>query len=166
MTLNYWDEVFKWDGMTVPMPAACQAVQEVEEQNERDTMIAVVSFALRASYHKTMKAAPTPLAFGQDMFFPTTYIANWHQQRVQAIDWMTLETACENCNRVMHTYEFGDRVLICCDCGGEVLAKLAQPTYGPNRIVCTFPNGTVCINRRCYTEKINICCLLPNNQAP
>jgi hypothetical protein len=36
MTLNYQDEVFEWDGVTVPMPAAHQAVREVEEQNERD----------------------------------------------------------------------------------------------------------------------------------
>jgi hypothetical protein len=36
MTLNYQDEVFEWDGVTVPMPVACQAVQEVEEKNEGD----------------------------------------------------------------------------------------------------------------------------------
>jgi hypothetical protein len=80
-------------------------------------LIAAVSFALQASYHTTMKATPTQLAFGRDIFSPTTYIANWHQQRVQAIEWMTRVTAHENHNQIMHTYDAGDQVLICCDCG-------------------------------------------------
>jgi hypothetical protein len=69
---------------------------------------------------------------------------------------MTHETARENRNRVTHTYEFGDKVLIRRDCGGEVLGKLARPTHGPYRIVRTFPDGTFCIDRGRYTEKINI----------
>jgi hypothetical protein len=61
-------------------------------------LIAAVSFALRASYHTTMKATSMQLAFGRDMFFPATYIANWHHQQVQAIDQMMCETVCENHN--------------------------------------------------------------------
>jgi hypothetical protein len=61
-------------------------------------LIAAVSFALRASYQTMMKATPTQLAFGQDMFFPTTYVANWHQQIVHVINQMTHETVHENCN--------------------------------------------------------------------
>jgi uncharacterized membrane protein len=46
-----------------------------------DDLVAAVCFALRASYHTSMKATPKQLAFGCDMFFLTTYVANWHQQR-------------------------------------------------------------------------------------
>ena len=34
MTLNYREQVFEWDGMTVEMPIARQAVREVEIQTE------------------------------------------------------------------------------------------------------------------------------------
>jgi transposase InsO family protein len=129
-----------------------------------DDLIAVVCFALRASYHTSMKATPTQLAFGCDMFFPTTYVANWHQQRVKAIARMTKEVEKENRTHITHDYAVVDRVLICHDCAGEVLGKLARPTYGPYRIVQVFPNGTVRIDCGRYTECINIHRLLPFHQ--
>jgi hypothetical protein len=70
----------------------------------------------------------------------------------------------ENRTRITHDYAVGDRVLIRCDRAGEVLGKLARPTYGPYRIVQVFPNGTVRIDRGRYTERINIRRLLPFHQ--
>jgi hypothetical protein len=129
-----------------------------------DDLVAAVCFALRASYHTSMKATLTQLAFGCDMFFPTTYVANWHQQRAKAFVRMTKEVEKENRNHITHDYAVGDRVLICHDHAGEVLGKLARPTYGPYRIVQVFPNGAARIDRGRYTKRINICRLLPFHQ--
>jgi transposase InsO family protein len=130
-----------------------------------EDLVAAVCFALRAGYHTSMKATPTQLAFGRDMFFPTTYVANWHQQRAQALTRMTKEVALENNNRINDDYAVGERVLIRRDQGGEVLGKLARPTHGPFRIIQVFPNGTVRIDCGRYTERINIRRLLPFYQT-
>jgi diadenosine tetraphosphate (Ap4A) HIT family hydrolase len=55
-----------------------------------------------------MKATPTQLAFGHNMFFPTTYVANWHQQRAKSLARMTKEVERENRNRIMHDYTVAD----------------------------------------------------------
>jgi hypothetical protein len=73
-----------------------------------DDLVAAVCFALRTSYHTSMKATPTQLAFGHNMFFPTTYVANWHQQCAKALARMTKEVERENCNCIKHDYAVGD----------------------------------------------------------
>jgi hypothetical protein len=71
----------------------------------------------------------------------------------------------ENRNCIVHTYSVGDQVLIPCDQGGEVLGKPTHPTHGPYCIIQVFPNGTVFLDCGWFTNRINICQLLPFHQT-
>jgi transposase InsO family protein len=129
-----------------------------------DDILSSVAFALRATYHTSMKA--TQVVFGRDMFFPTTYVANWHQQRAMQTERMQRDAAKENRNRIDYPYEVGDLVLIRRDRGDEVIGKLARPTYGPFRIIQVFPNGTVIVDRHRFHERIHVRRLIPYHRRP
>ena len=130
------------------------------EPNPLDQMCASSAFAIRATYHTSLKATPTQRAFGCDMFFPVQYLANWHAT-TQALDARRREdNVRENKGRANHTYQVGDFVLIRRD-RGEVLPKLARPTIGPFRVVAVHVNGTVTIDRHSCRETIHIRRLIP-----
>jgi hypothetical protein len=56
-------------------------------------------FVLHAGYHTSMKAAPTHLVF--KIFFPTTYVANCHQQQTQEMVQIEKENEHEHHNHIL-----------------------------------------------------------------
>jgi hypothetical protein len=75
------------------------------------------------------------------------------QHRTQAI----ANNKKENRNRVQHDYKVGDLVLIVQrSYERKKKAKLSTPTEGPFKIIRTYMNGNVCIQRGNYEEDISI----------
>jgi hypothetical protein len=91
-------------------------------------LLAPVQWAMNSTYHTTLQATSTQLAFHHDMIMPTSYMAHWQSicQRRQAIT--DCDNLHENMRRVPHMYSVGDLVLIRQDTRGI----LAKPTRGPH----------------------------------
>jgi hypothetical protein len=108
-------------------------------------LLAPVQWAMNSTYHTTLQATSTQLAFHRNMIMPTSYMAHWQSihQRHQAI------TDCNNLRkntcRVPHMYLMGNLlVLIHQDSHG----KLAKPTRGPYRLIDVarqHVNGTIVV---------------------
>ena len=118
-----------------------------------------VAWALRTTYHTSLRTSPGQLAFGQDMVVPATYLANWrhiHERRNKNI---LYNNARENRNRIEHDYKVGDYVYILTK---DIQRKLAPTKQGPFRIVTIHTNATVTIRRSArVTERLNIRHLFP-----
>jgi transposase InsO family protein len=123
-------------------------------------LLAPVQWAMNSTYHTTLQATSTQLAFHCDMIMPTSYMAHWQSicQRRQAIT--DRDNLHENARRVSHTYSVGDLVLIHQDTCG----KLAKPTRGPYRLIDVARqhiNGTVVVDLNHSHETFNIRQLIP-----
>jgi hypothetical protein len=123
-------------------------------------LLAPVQWAMNSTYHTTLQATSTQLAFHCDMIMPTSYMAHWHsiRQRRQAIT--NHNNLCENAPQVPHMYSVGDLVLIRQDTCG----KLAKPTRQPYRLIDVarqHVNGTVVVDLNHSHETFNIRQLIP-----
>jgi hypothetical protein len=126
-----------------------------------DDILAAVAFAMRATIHTSLDATPANLAFSRDMFFPTTYVANWRHIKSKRKKAVTKRNQEENKARVAYKYKVGSKVLISRTYQGEIVPKLAQPHEGPFIVKKVFAIGNVLIQRRGYKERINIRRLRP-----
>lgn len=129
--------------------------------NPLDGLLASAAFALRAAYHTSLRAAPTQLVFGRDMFFPIQHVANWHATHNRNLVRAHRDNQRENRGRIPRQYRVGDLVLIRRDRTNDIRPKLAKPTFGPFRVTAVHSNGTVTIQRRRYSEHIHIRRLVP-----
>ena len=108
-------------------------------------------------YHTSINATPDQLLFGQDMLFPTEYVADLKGINERKQQQMRKDNIRENNKRTPYRYQPGQRVLIKRDKQfGDTLSKLAPRTMGPYTVLKVFDNGTVSIQKRGFVERINI----------
>ena len=116
-------------------------------------LLASVAYAIRSTYHTTLKATPVQLVFGRDMIQPIQYIAEWdiiRKNKQKVIDENNLR---ENSKRVDYDYEVGQKVLLR---NTDIHRKLDNPTTGPYEILQLYVNGNVSILRGSVIERVNI----------
>ena len=113
---NYLDETDPWKGI-----------------------LSATAFAVRSTFHTTLKQSPGQLVFGRDMMLNIKHEANWEfmRQREQSI--IDKNNSAENAKRIPHTYSVGDKVLL--RRGNE--NKYEAPYSGPYSILQINDNGTV-----------------------
>ena len=99
-----------------------------------------VSYAIRSTYHTTLKASPGQLVFGQDMILPINFKAQWGLIAQRKQNRINESNKKENKKRIQHQYKIGDKVLL--EKPGK-LAKLAQPRTGPHDVIKVYENGTL-----------------------
>ena len=61
----------------------------LDKDNPRTGILAATAFAVRSTYHTTLKKTPGPLVFGHDMIFNIQHVANWEfiwQNKQHCID--------------------------------------------------------------------------------
>ena len=118
---------------------------------------------MRSTINTTTKYSPGQMIFGRDMIMHSKVKTCWdsiHEARKKMSEDSNEK---ENKKRIKHNYSVNDLVLIL-PTPGETRAKLRRPTKGPYKIVKVYKNETVKIQRRSYTETINICQLKPYNE--
>jgi transposase InsO family protein len=133
-------------------------LEESEEDDPFSGILSAVAWAIRSTYHTTLKATPGQLVFGRDMILNVTHIADWHLIKKNKQTKIDLNNRRENEKRIPHDYAVGEQVLITND---SRTPKLMTPTKGPYRIVKVYTNGTVTIERGPIEERINIRRLQP-----
>ena len=117
-------------------------------------ILAATMFALRATYHTTLKATPAQLVFGRDAILNTIFDANWNLIKYNKQKLINKNNARENASRIPHKYNVHDKVLAI---GKPTLSKYgSNPWEGPYDIVKVNDNGTVRLKKGVVIETINI----------
>ena len=116
-------------------------------------ILSSIAWAIRASYHSTLKATPGQLVYHRDMIFNIKHLANWHEMTNRKQEDVNKNTLRENKNRIDYDYKVGDKVFVTIK---DIQGKLDNPKDGPYPITQIFTNGTVRIQKGIVNERINI----------
>ena len=114
--------------------------------------ISAICWAIRSTYHTTLKATPGQLVFGRDMIFNIRHEADWqliHEKKRARIE---DNNARENAKRREHDYAVGEKVLITT----ADFNKMEPSREGPYTITRVHANGTVTIQKGRAFQRINI----------
>ena len=131
---NYLDEINPWKGI-----------------------LSATAFAVRSTFHTTLRNTPGQLVFGRDMILNVKHEANWEYIRARKQKIIEKNNKAENATRVPHTYTIGDKVLI--KRGNE--NKYETPYQGPYTITSVNENGTVRMLIKNVEDTVNIRRLTP-----
>ncbi len=131
---NYLDETSPWKGI-----------------------LSATAFAVRSTFHTTLRNTPGQLVFGRDMILNIKHEANWEFIRKRKQTIIEKNNKAENAARIPHTYSIGDKVLI--RRGTE--NKYEVPFKGPYTITKVNDNGTVRIKVQNVEDTYNIRRLYP-----
>jgi transposase InsO family protein len=127
---------------------------ELDGENPWDSYLSSAAFAIRSTYHTTLKASPAQLVFGRDMLLPIEFHANWAALQQQRQKEITRNNQRENASRKDHQYKVGDKILL--SKPGHIRRKLENPRHGPYEITAVFSNGTIRIQRGSISERVNL----------
>jgi hypothetical protein len=96
------------------------------------TFLSSAAYAIRSTFHTTLKATPGHLVFGRDMVPPITFMAYWGAIEQQRQKEMGRINRRENSSRISHDYKVGDKVLL--KKPGKHIRKLEAPRTGPHTV--------------------------------
>jgi hypothetical protein len=139
--------------------------QDLNTTSAQQELLMPVMWAIKTTFHTTLKASPAQLAFNRDMVLPTYFATNRYtiNNRKQTQSQSAADAKNRKC--IPHEFRINDKVLIHHDIGNPYLGKLAKPTQGPFKIIDVQQvpiNGTVLIQRSpTSVEHVNIRQLLP-----
>ena len=131
----------------------------LDEDNPWKGILSATAFAVRSTYHTTLKKSPGQLVFGRDMILNIKHTANWEYIKQQKQRLINKNNERENSKRVPHQYKAGDKALL--KKGTEF--KYESPYEGPYPILQVNDNGTVRLKMRSITDTVNIRRLTPYN---
>ena len=140
---------------------------EVQPSTKEDPwvgVLAAIAYTVCSTYHTTLQATPSELAFGRDMIFNIQHEANWepiHSSRKQAR--IASNKQCKNAKRIEHDYKVGDKALLENDKSN--LCKYKQPHNGPFIVRQVHCNSTLTLQRGPVLNRINICHFKPYQAA-
>jgi len=127
--------------------------KDLDKRYPFDEFLSAAAYAIRCTYHTTLKATPGQLVFGRDMYLPTKFVADWAQIALRKQGEIDRSNERENSTRIAHDYHVGDLVLIQ---KPGILPKMEAPREGPYVIAVVHSNGTLTIQKGPVTERINI----------
>jgi hypothetical protein len=129
------------------------------EPAQRKEILQEIAWAMRASWHRSLKASPCQVVFNRDMIFDTPFNANWvaiHQMERQAREKNNMR---ENKKRIFHEYKPEEKVWLMINVKRP--GKLYSLKEGQYKIISVLNNGTAVIDKGQYTEVVNIRRLTP-----
>ena len=132
--------------------------RELEDKEPFEPFLTATAYAIRSTYHTTLKATPGQLVFGRDMILPVLFKANWASIALRKQARINKSNTQENRKRIPHTYKVGDKVLL--EKPGKV-RKMSAPRDGPYNVVHVSTNGTIRIQNGPVVQRVNIRRLTP-----
>jgi transposase InsO family protein len=127
--------------------------KDLDKRYPFDEFLSSAAYAIRCTYHTTLKATPGQLVFGRDMYFPTKFVADWARIAMRKQGEIDRSNERENVKRIAHDYHVGDLVLIH---KPGILPKMEAPREGPFVVAVVHSNGTLTIQKGPVTERVNI----------
>ena len=134
-------------------------IQEFESMEDGlKGIIHAVIFAIKSTYHTTLKATPMQLVFGRDAILNTKFEANWEMIRKNKQRRIKYNNEQENKKRKDYTYQVGQKVLV----KTEQNRKYGKNPYqGIYEVTEVHNNGTVTLRKGAVTQTFNICMIHP-----
>jgi hypothetical protein len=86
--------------------------REMYEKDPWGPCLSSDAYAIRSTFHTTLKETPGQLVFGRDMVLPIQFMADWEAIEQQRQKEMGCNNRRENASRISHDYKLGDRVLL------------------------------------------------------
>jgi hypothetical protein len=119
---------------------------EEQEDNPFDYSLQSTAWAIRSTYHTTLRATPCQLVFGRDMIHNIAFRANWDQiqKRKQEIISESNQKDNKEKSQIPYEYKVRDQVLI--ETPG-ICRKLSTPRTGPYPVTNVYKNGTIRIQK-------------------
>ena len=132
----------------------------MDEDDPWAGLLAAAAFAIRSTYHTTLKATPGQLVYGRDMVLNMKHVANWDAITQAKRKMILKNNKRENSKRIPHTYKVGDEVLL-----DEPAFKYETNHSGPYTLRNVYNNGTVSIKKGAILDTVNIRRLTPYKRA-
>ena len=127
---------------------------QFSDDNEAiDGVLAATMFAVRATYHTTLRATPSQLVFGRDAILYTKFEANRYliRKRKQAL--INKNNEAENSKRKEYQYQIGQKVIV----RQDPSRKYGTNAYeGPYEITHINQNGSIRIRMGAVQRTYNI----------
>ena len=130
----------------------------MEEDNPWEGILAATMYAMKATYHTTLKATPMQLVFGRDAILNTKFEADWKVISQNKQEMINKNNQRENARRLPHQYKKGDKILHQADWHYKFGS---DPYSGPFTIRKVNNNGTVVIKKDSVLETVNIRTIKP-----
>ena len=125
----------------------------MDEEDPWSSILAAISYGVRATVSTTTRASPMQLVFGRDPMLDVKYAADWKYIRDRKQKVINDNNRKENAKRLDHMYSVGDEILI----KAERNSKYgADAYYGPFAITQINDNGTVCVQEGHVEDTYNI----------
>jgi len=126
---------------------------ELDEENPWDGILAAVMFAMRATFHTTLKATPMQLVFGRDALLNISFEANWKLIKENKQRLIRRNNERENKKRTPYTYKVGQKVLV----ENKMNQKFGRNPYnGPFIVKKVKTNGTLVVKMGSVLEIVNL----------
>jgi hypothetical protein len=134
-------------------------VAETITPDDIDVFLDNVAWAICSTCHTVLKTSPSAEIFGRNMLFNIPFIADWNKIGDYRQCQTDLDTACINSKQVDYDYKVGDKVLVT----QEGILRKAESPYikEPWTITTVHTNGTIRIQGRTQSERINIRRVIP-----
>jgi hypothetical protein len=116
---------------------------EMDKKYPWGPFLSSTAYAIRSTFHTTLKSTPAYLLFGRDMILPLKFMADWGELNNSA-----------KSTRISHNYKVGDKVLLKKQC--KHLRKLEASRTGPHTVTAIYTNGTLRIQKGKVNERVNI----------
>jgi hypothetical protein len=81
----------------------------MDEKYPWEPFLSSAAYAIRSTFHATLKATPGQLVFGRDMVLPIKFMADWGAIEQQRQKDMGRYNRRENASRISHDYKVGDK---------------------------------------------------------
>ncbi len=120
-----------------------QRMHAMDPEDQDDAwrgMLSAVSFGMRSTVHTTTRATPMQLTFGRDAIHNVNFQADWRYIKERKQKLIVQNNRRENKNRLDHTYQVGDKVLVSTDYNRKHGKDLYE---GPHEVTRVNDNGTV-----------------------
>jgi hypothetical protein len=79
--------------------------KEMDEKDPWGPFLSSAAYAIRSTFHTTLKATPGQLVFGRDMVLPITCVADWGAIEQQGQKEMAHNNRRKNASRINHDYK-------------------------------------------------------------
>jgi hypothetical protein len=105
--------------------------RELDVDDPWSSFLASAAFAIRSTYHTTLRATPGQLVFGRYMLLPIKFKANWAEIRARHQEEIRRNNERKNKGRKIHDYKVGDQILLT---DSRKKSKLSPPREGPYQV--------------------------------
>ena len=87
-------------------------VKDIDEEDPWTGILAATMFAIRATFHTTLKVSPMQLVLGRDAIMNIKHVTNWEHIKQSKQKHINNNNRQENKSRVEHHYQVDDQVLV------------------------------------------------------